>query len=200
VFGGSSGNGLATPAEAAYAPASDRWPLLASAPIATRLDHAAVWTGREMLVWGGHGGRRSFGDGAAYDPRADRWRPIAGRGASPVAAAWTGTRMLVWDAPSAGGRTTGALYDPVPDRWTPITHGPALNANRSGPVWTGTQLVTWNGTGPEPSPTPRRPTAGRPCRLVRWSGVTARGDDGLDGPRGGDLERLEHGGGIAAVP
>jgi hypothetical protein len=52
--------------------------------------------------------------------------------------------------------------------------------------------------GPERSPTPRRPTAGRPCRLVRWSGVTARGDDGLDGPRGGDLERLEHGGGIAA--
>ena len=111
------------------------------------MDHAAVWTGREMLVWGGRDGRRSFGDGAAYDPRADHWRPIAGRGASAVAAAWTGTRMLVWDAPSAGGRTTGALYDPVRDRWSPIARGPALGADRSGPVWTGTQLVTWNGTG-----------------------------------------------------
>jgi hypothetical protein len=129
VFGGSSGDGLPAPAGASDDPASDRWPLLAPAPIATRGDHAAVWTGREMLVWGGRDGRRSFGDGAADDPRADRWRPIAGRGASPVAAAWTGTRMLVWDAPSAGGRTTGALYDPVPDRWTPITHGPALGAN-----------------------------------------------------------------------
>src|SRR5829696_633872 len=87
-----------------------------------------------MLVWGGRDGRRSFGDGAAYDPRADHWRPIAGRGASAVAAAWTGTRMLVWDAPSAGGRTTGALYDPVRDRWSPIARGPALGA---GPLRTG---------------------------------------------------------------
>jgi hypothetical protein len=55
--------------------------------------------------------------------------------------------MLVWDGSSTDGRTTGALYDPVRDRWTAIARGPALNANRSGPVWTGTQLVAWNGTG-----------------------------------------------------
>jgi hypothetical protein len=116
VFGGSSGDGLPAPAGAAYDSASHCWRLLAPAPIATRVDHDAVWTGREMLLWGGRDGRRSFGDGAAYDPRADRWRPIAGRGASPVAAPWTRTRMLVWDAPSAGGRTTGALYDPGRDR------------------------------------------------------------------------------------
>jgi hypothetical protein len=121
--------------------------LLPSAPIATRLDHAAVWTGSEMLIWGGRDARRSFADGAAYDPRADRWRPIAGRGASPVAAAaWTGTRMLVWDGPATAGRTTGALYNPVRDRWNPIAPGPAVGDNHSGPVWTGTQLVVWNGT------------------------------------------------------
>jgi hypothetical protein len=85
-----------------------------------------------MLVWGGRDGRRSFGDGAADDPRADRWRPIAGRGASPVAAAWTGTRMLVWDAPSAGGRTTGALYDPVPDRRTGVNWHPASDLEWHG--------------------------------------------------------------------
>ena len=33
VFGGSSGDGLATPAGAAYDPASDRWQALAAAPI-----------------------------------------------------------------------------------------------------------------------------------------------------------------------
>ena len=55
--------------------------------------------------------------------------------------------MLVWDGSSTDGRTSGALYDPVQDRWTPIARGPALNANHSGPVWTGSQLVAWNGTG-----------------------------------------------------
>jgi hypothetical protein len=148
VFGGSSGDGLVTPAGAAYNQASDHWRILPTAPIATRVSHAAVWTGREMLIWGGSDGRRSVADGAAYDPRADRWRPIAGRNASTVAAAaWTGTRMLVWDGSSTDGRTTGALYDPLRDRWTPIARGPALAANRSGPVWTGTQMVAWNGTG-----------------------------------------------------
>jgi hypothetical protein len=148
VFGGSIGDGLATPAGAAYDPTRDHWRILPAPPIAARVDHAAVWTGREMLVWGGRDARRNLGDGAAYDPRTDRWRPIAGRSASPVAAAaWTGTRMLVWDRSSTDGRTTGALYDPVRDRWTPIARGPALAANHSGPVWTGTQLVAWNGTG-----------------------------------------------------
>jgi hypothetical protein len=99
--------------------------------------------------------------------------------------------MLVWVAPSAGGRTTGALYDPVRDRWTPIARGPALAANRSGPVWTGAQLVAWNGTG----------TGGIAYAPATnsWSTLPAgaagpgrppgRGD-GLDRPRGGDLERL----------
>jgi hypothetical protein len=146
VFGGSSGDGLATPAGAAYDPASDRWRVLPAAPIAARLDHAAAWTGREMLVWGGRDTRGSLADGAAYDPGANRWRPIAGRAASAVAAAaWTGTRMLIWDEPSVTGRTTGALYDPVRNHWSPITRGPALGANHSGPVWTGAQLVAWNG-------------------------------------------------------
>ena len=47
-----------------------------------------------MLIWGGRDTCGALADGAAYDPRADRWRPIAARTASAVAAtAWTGTRM-----------------------------------------------------------------------------------------------------------
>jgi Sporulation and spore germination len=186
VFGGSSGDGLATPVGAAYDPVSDRWRVLPAAPMAARLDHAAAWTGREMLIWGGRDTRGSFADGAAYDPRADRWRPIAGRPASAVAAsAWTRTRMLIWDGPSGTGGTTGALYDPVRDRWSSIARGPALGANHSGPVWTGSQLVAWNGgAGTGAIAYTRRPTAGPPCRLGRspvliararrWSGPAAR--------------------------
>jgi Sporulation and spore germination len=110
------------------------WRTIAPAPIAGRDGAAAVWTGRQLLVWGGHGrlpgaGLRPLRDGVAYDPAADRWQPIptapAGVQGTSAAAAWTGTRMLVWDGSSTHGRTTGALYDPVRDRWTPIARGPA---------------------------------------------------------------------------
>jgi hypothetical protein len=91
-------------------------------PIAGRDGAAAVWTGRQLLVWGGHGripgvGLRPLRDGATDDPAGDRWQPIptppGGVQGTSATAAWPGTRILVWDAPSAGGRTSGALYDPV---------------------------------------------------------------------------------------
>ena len=35
---------------------------------AGRLDHTAVWTGNEMIVWGGYSGNQSFHNGARYNP------------------------------------------------------------------------------------------------------------------------------------
>jgi hypothetical protein len=93
-----------------------------SAPFAGRDGAAAVWAGRQLLVWGGHGRipgarLRPLRDGAAYDPAGDRWQPLptapAGVQGTSAAAAWTGTRMLVWDGSSTDGRTTGAVYDPA---------------------------------------------------------------------------------------
>ena len=39
----------------AFDPATDRWSRLPQAPIEGRADPAAVWTGRELIVWGGIG-------------------------------------------------------------------------------------------------------------------------------------------------
>ena len=44
-------------------------------PARDRVDMA--WTGKEVVVWGGGTSNEAFGDGAAYDPAADRWRPMA---------------------------------------------------------------------------------------------------------------------------
>ena len=70
--------------------------MAAPAPIAGRDGAAAVWTSRQLLVWGGNGrlpgaGLRLLRDGVAYDPAGDRWQPIptapAGvQGTSAVAA------------------------------------------------------------------------------------------------------------------
>lgn len=38
---------------ATYDPATDNWTTLSSSPLAPRFQHDAVWTGDQMLVWGG---------------------------------------------------------------------------------------------------------------------------------------------------
>ncbi len=95
------------------------------APLSARTHQVAVWTGKEMIVWGGSKAPSSslLNDGAAYNPTTDTWRPMTTNNApSPRRdqfALWTGTQMLIWgggDFPSGGG-----AYDPVADTWTPIT-------------------------------------------------------------------------------
>jgi N-acetylneuraminic acid mutarotase len=57
----------------AYDPATNRWTPLPRSPLRGRAGHVAVWTGNQMLIWGGTPAResdpqRSFSDGAAYTP------------------------------------------------------------------------------------------------------------------------------------
>ena len=37
-----------------------------------RYDHTAVWTGSEMIVWGGYGGVSYLNDGGRYNPAAEQ--------------------------------------------------------------------------------------------------------------------------------
>ena len=66
--------------------------------------HTAVWTGSEMIVFGGMSSVGTiYGDGSRYDPATDTWQLLPALG-SPGArqshvAVWTGTEMVVW-----GGR------------------------------------------------------------------------------------------------
>jgi len=107
-------------------PAPEGWRRGDPGPLRHRDFAAQVWTGTELVVWGGDPDGDS---GAAYDPVADRWRVIA---PAPIPArcepssAWTGTEVLVWGracqlspGPSPGRSryaTAGAAYDPAHDR------------------------------------------------------------------------------------
>jgi len=67
LWGGETGKpgAFGTPPHGlAYDPAADRWSPLPQAPLRGRLDPAAVWTGRSLIVWGGAG----FADGARFTP------------------------------------------------------------------------------------------------------------------------------------
>jgi hypothetical protein len=79
--------------------ATVRWTPIPPAPLSPRGFHTAVWTGTEMLVWGGSTAGRLFADGAVYDPAAGSWRsmpraPLAPR--TGHVAVWTGRELLVW--------------------------------------------------------------------------------------------------------
>ena len=58
-------------------PGAAGWARLPRAPIAPRSEYAAVWTGKEMIVWGGYSGNTQYGDGAAYDPATRTWTKLA---------------------------------------------------------------------------------------------------------------------------
>jgi hypothetical protein len=106
IWGGQHG-GTPLGNGAAYDPVSDVWqPLPADQAPSARSGHVAVWTGEEMLIFGGNSLSGAEASGAAYNPVTGRWRPLSGAG-DPVArsdgtAAWTGTELLVF-----GGRASG---------------------------------------------------------------------------------------------
>jgi N-acetylneuraminic acid mutarotase len=155
---------------ASYDPGTDTWTAISTtgAPFG-RSSHTAIWTGSQMVVWGGNTCTESD-TGGRYDPASDTWQATSLTNA-PVrrtlhTGVWTGSRMIVWGGmtggnfcPGSGPRivtflNTGASYDPVGDAWTPIstTNAPQARDFHSA-VWTGAKMIVWGGytgfgTGP----------------------------------------------------
>jgi N-acetylneuraminic acid mutarotase len=136
------------------------WSALSEAAwLEPRMEHTAVWSGTEMIVWGGVGGsiesEPSFGDGGRYDPSTESWRPMTEQGApSPRAAhtaVWTGEEMIVWGGAAYDGEqknfSDGGRYDPLTDSWRPISLIGAPSARyRHVAAWTGSQMIVWGGS------------------------------------------------------
>src|SRR5207245_10424601 len=70
------------------------------APIARTLPKS-VWTGSEMIVWGGFNVSGLLNTGGRYNPGTDSWTAtsVAGAPAGRVfpTAVWAGSVMIVWD-------------------------------------------------------------------------------------------------------
>ncbi len=96
-----------------------------------RDSHTAVWTGSEMMVWGGWGGPGCQGkcmldSGGRYIPETDTWSAMSTANA-PAArwdqkAFWTGSEMIVWGGTDQTNYLhTGGIYNPATDSWTPTS-------------------------------------------------------------------------------
>ena len=140
-----------------YDPVSDSWtPTSTVGAPSGRLAHSSVWTGGEVIVWGGCADE-SFScsspldSGGRYDPGIDSWSPTSTVGAPDArrfhTAVWGAGTMIVWGGLRASGASgDGARYDPVSDAWTPVSlsSAPARRHSHSA-VWTGTEMIVWGG-------------------------------------------------------
>jgi N-acetylneuraminic acid mutarotase len=137
--------------------AAGRWSTLPAAPINQRDGASVVWTGTELLVWGGASGAEDHllhADGAGYDPASGIWESMPASPLSPrvgQAAVWTGSELVVWGGFVKGGANPsaptadGAAYDPTTGRWEVLPPAPLSPRGDAIAVWTGAEVLVLGG-------------------------------------------------------
>jgi N-acetylneuraminic acid mutarotase len=137
-----------------YNPSTDSWTVTstANAPSA-RSTHTVVWTGSEMIVWGGcdAGCNNVVNTGGRYNPGTDAWAATSSSNAPPArslhTAVWADDQMIVWGGyNNSTNLNTGGRYDPNSDSWTATSTINAPSARRyHTAVSTGTEMIVWAG-------------------------------------------------------
>ena len=112
-----------------YDPTTDSWSATSLNGVPSgRAAHTAVWTGTEMIVWGGFNNGNLIRTGGRYNPSTDSWTSTsitnapAARGSHT--AVWSDSEMIIWGGCTAVGfgctnfANTGGRYNPSTDSWT----------------------------------------------------------------------------------
>lgn len=143
----------------AFDPVGGEWRSISAPPGPRRSFGVTVWTGRELVVWGGCDssipqcddlGEGILTDGVAYDPASDSWREVA---SSPLApgihpqGVWTGSEVLIYaGTASPENGPTAAAYDPANDSWRSLPAPPLAPRRYATAAWTGLHFVLWGGS------------------------------------------------------
>jgi hypothetical protein len=166
VWAGNSPDGPA--GGAVYDPRSNTWRRLPKGPLGPREGYASVWTGRELLIFGGHTGDVATPTAAAVNPATGSWRRLKALDAVSGLATANGA---VWDGREA--IVSGNLYRhahfvrPILFAFNPKTNklreidlsGAPLTAQQRTQLtpggWTGTEVVFWTGASSSSTPVVR---------------------------------------------
>jgi hypothetical protein len=111
-----------------------------------------VWTGSQMIVWGGVNDTTNYADGGCYKPSANAWTAVPSTGAptgrGSHSAVWTGTEMIVWGGYNGDRFNNGGRYNPAGNCWTavPSAGAPAARSLHTA-VWTGSEMILFGGDG-----------------------------------------------------
>jgi hypothetical protein len=153
VWGGSQGGHFAEAGHLAgglsYQPYSVAWSTVPMAPVAIGEPSPAVWTGRELIVFGYVW--ESGVQGMAYESESGNWRWIShppGGPRSGGSGVWTGSDLILWGGRAEGDELPrdGAAYDPVADTWHAIPPAPVGGRYEHAAVWTGEEMIVWGGS------------------------------------------------------
>ncbi len=112
-----------------FNPASNSWEAainITGAP-SVRNYHTAVWTGSEMIVFGGVAGGTSLNTGGRYNPTTNTWGTATSTTGAPTvsfhAAVWEGTKMYVSGGKSVSNPSSYLYrYDPLLNTWTNVAN------------------------------------------------------------------------------
>jgi N-acetylneuraminic acid mutarotase len=140
---------------AAYDPATGTWRKLSPLPGDKgnyEGHYSAVWTGKEMLVFGPF-------DNQAFDPSTNRWRRLPARlpgefGLGVVI--WTGREAIAWGGGCCGdASSSGGAYDPSTNTWSTLSRSPLAPTQAPTGAWTGRELIVFvTGLDPDGKPYP----------------------------------------------
>ena len=120
IIWGGSDSGATTPLNTGsiYRRSNNTWAPLPTAGVPdARLQHSVVWTGSDMIVWGGTTSSSAFvytNTGGRYSPVNNTWTQTGTTGApasrvNPLAA-WTGTEMIIWGGSNGAPLDGGGRY------------------------------------------------------------------------------------------
>ena len=147
----------------AAALAAGHWTTLPTAPIPARSNALGIWTGSQVIVWGGASGAkgdRLRSDGAAYTPATRNWNvlppaPLDER--TGMVSVWTGHELFVWGgndnaADASAFASDGAVFTPSDQQWRKLPRSP-LTANQypQAALVNGIVVVVGIEVGPPPT-------------------------------------------------
>jgi hypothetical protein len=188
----------------AFNPLTNRWRRLPQPPTGEGI---ALWTGRELIGWGGGCCGDAWSGGSAYDPVSNTWRTLA---RSPLApsqgpiGAWTGHELFLFvggidpgdGKPYPASLARAAAYDPAGDTWKQLAPPPFSGLRfRGAAAWDGREILVAGTGGGARSAFAYDPTTDRWRRLAPlpfglqdasafWTGSRLLVWGASEGPRG----------------
>jgi hypothetical protein len=141
-----------------YNPVTDSWSIMTTTDAPSpRHAHVAMWTGTEMIVWGGMGipnpvytGSKYLDSGGRYDPVTDTWTPmrssppydVRGRDAyMNTKVVTTGTEIILYVDNTVNWSFRNSIYYSDTDSWSWMSTGPYHQYGE--PFWAGNALMVF---------------------------------------------------------
>jgi N-acetylneuraminic acid mutarotase len=114
-----------------YNPLTNAWQKLSNLPaglLAAKDRPTFLWTGTELVVWGGNGAT----DGYRYNPNSNSWTTMSNTNAPSARnfylSCFTGTELLIWggsDVNNGTGLSSGARYNIAGNTWSGMSESNA---------------------------------------------------------------------------